>query len=94
MTLFGIVAITLAGLGVYIAYKNPKLGAAILVGTAILTVLWLITEKDPSSTPADQRQPVPTISSPVPWADPTQPSMGSELTSPGAAPPASASASS
>lgn len=48
MTLPLIVALVLGGLGVYVAYKNPKLGAALLVGLAIITVLYLIWEKDPT----------------------------------------------
>ena len=55
MTLFVVVALTLAGLGVYGAYKDPKLGAALLVGIAILTVLWLVVERDaPSSSPTPE----------------------------------------
>ncbi|MFC8350969.1 hypothetical protein [Streptomyces sp. NPDC057280] len=64
MTTFAILALALAGLGVYLAYNNPKLGAAILVGAAIFTLMWLIGEDKPtrptdpaqstfSSTPAD-----------------------------------------
>lgn len=67
MTLFSIVALSLAGLGVYCAYKNPKLGGAIVVGTAILTVLWLVTEKEASSP---SQAPAPGASSPAPWAEP------------------------
>ncbi|MFJ4805990.1 hypothetical protein [Streptomyces murinus] len=55
MTLFVVVALTLAGLGVYCAYKDPKLGAALLVGIAILTVLWLVVERDtPTSSPTPE----------------------------------------
>lgn len=43
-----VVALALGGVGVYIAYRNPRLGAAILVGLGIVTVLYLIWEKDPS----------------------------------------------
>ncbi|MFI1245027.1 hypothetical protein [Enterococcus casseliflavus] len=88
MTVFGIVALSLAGLGIYLAYKNPKLGAAIVVGTAIVTALWLITDQDSSS--ADPHQPVPSTTSPVPPADPPQPSMSSDPASPGTVPPGSA----
>jgi hypothetical protein len=48
MTLPLIVALALAGIGVYIAYRNPRLGAAILVGLGILTALYMVWEKDPS----------------------------------------------
>lgn len=43
-----IVALALEGVGVFIAYRDPKLGASILVGLAIITVLYLIWEKDPT----------------------------------------------
>jgi hypothetical protein len=58
MTLFAIVVLALAGVGVYIAYKNPKLGAALLVGVAIITVLWMIG-KDPSVVSTEPGQGTP-----------------------------------
>jgi hypothetical protein len=67
MSLFAIVALSLAGVGVYIAYNNPKLGAAILVGVAIITLLWLIG--NPSEV---QSQPGPGASSPTSPAEPAQ----------------------
>ncbi|MFF1604821.1 hypothetical protein ACFVYV_46880 [Streptomyces mirabilis] len=70
MSLFAIVALSLAGLGVYCAYKNPKLGAAILVGTAILTAFYLVVEKDQTSSPF--QAPPPATSSSAPGADPSQ----------------------
>lgn len=66
MTLTLIVVLTLGGLGVYIAYRNPKLGAALLVGLAVITTLYVILEKDPSAFKTD---------SPAPSA-PTQVSSG------------------
>ncbi|MFF9803002.1 hypothetical protein ACF1G3_37120 [Streptomyces rochei] len=68
MTLFAIVVLALAGVGVYLAYKNPKLGGAILVGVAIITVFWLIG-KDPSTFPT---QPGLGTSSSTPPAEPAQ----------------------
>lgn len=53
MTLLLIVALALAGAGVYCAYRNPRLGAAMLVGLGIVTVLYLVWEKDPSVFPAN-----------------------------------------
>jgi hypothetical protein len=41
-----IVALALAGAGVCAAYRNPNLGAALLVGVAILTALYVVWEKD------------------------------------------------
>ena len=66
MSLFAIVALALAGLGVYCAYKNPKLGAAILVGIAVLTVVYLIGEEESTSIPTS----TPTSSGSVPAAEP------------------------
>jgi hypothetical protein len=57
MTLALVVALSLGGLGVYIAYQNPKLGAALLVGLAVVTTLYLVLEKDPSVFETDS--PVP-----------------------------------
>ncbi len=68
MTLFSIVVLSLAGVGVYLAYKNPTLGAALLVGVAIITVLWLIG-RDTSAIPS---QPGLGTSSSTPPAEPAQ----------------------
>lgn len=48
MSLLLVVALALGGVGVYIAYRDPKLGAAILVGLGVITVLYLIWRNDPS----------------------------------------------
>ncbi|WP_151775792.1 hypothetical protein [Streptomyces abyssomicinicus] len=48
MTLPLIVALALGGVGVFIAYRNPQLGTALLVGLGVITVLYLVWEKDPS----------------------------------------------
>ncbi|MDQ0753999.1 hypothetical protein QF034_008230 [Streptomyces africanus] len=50
-TLPFIVALILGGAGVYAAYRNPNLGAALLVGVAILTGLYVVLEKDPTVFP-------------------------------------------
>lgn len=47
-TLFIIVALALAGVGVYITRCDPKWGTPILVGIAIITVLYLLWDHDPS----------------------------------------------
>jgi hypothetical protein len=43
-----IVALALGGVGAYIAYRNPQMGAALLVGLGVITVLYVVWEKDPS----------------------------------------------
>ncbi|MFJ6076392.1 hypothetical protein ACIQFU_37175 [Streptomyces sp. NPDC093065] len=48
-----IVALALAGVGVYAAYRNPALGTAILVGVGILGVLYVVLVTDPTTFPAD-----------------------------------------
>ncbi|NKQ28986.1 hypothetical protein [Streptomyces galbus] len=48
MSLLLVVAFALGGLGVYLAYRDPKLGGAILVGLGIVTLLYLIWQNDPS----------------------------------------------
>jgi hypothetical protein len=70
MTLALIVALALGGLGVYVAYQNPKLGAALLVGLGIVTVLYLVMEKDPSVFEMDN--PVPSTVQ-VPSGSPSGP---------------------
>lgn len=57
MSLLLIFALVLAGVGVYMSYRDPKLGAAILVGLAIITVLYLIWEKDPPVFETDRPSP-------------------------------------
>ncbi|MEV7210954.1 MULTISPECIES: hypothetical protein [unclassified Streptomyces] len=81
MALALIVVLALGGLGVYVAYQNPKLGTALLVGLAVVTTLYLISEKDPSVFETD---------SPVPSA-PVQTPSG---TSSGQAPPTPAASAS
>ncbi|MDX3516117.1 hypothetical protein PV755_45730 [Streptomyces caniscabiei] len=83
MTLLLIVALMLGGIGVYIAYRNPKLGAAILVGLGIVTVLYIIWEKDPTVFQTDvPPSPVvstvltPPPSSPAPYAESPSPTTG------------------
>ncbi|MET7980821.1 hypothetical protein ABZW44_49370 [Streptomyces mirabilis] len=69
MTLLLIVALGFGAVGVYIAYKNPKLGAAILVGLGIITVLYLIWGKDPT---LPFQVPTPTVAPSGPWAGPSR----------------------
>lgn len=74
MTLFAIVVLALAGVGVYLAYKNPQLGGALLVGIAIVTVLWLIGEDpfvDPTQPGSGTSFPTSSVSEPVPSPTPS-----------------------
>ncbi|MEQ6028201.1 hypothetical protein SOM70_37245 [Streptomyces salinarius] len=48
-----IVALALAGVGVYAAYRNPPLGTAILVGVGILGVFYVVLVTDPTMFPAE-----------------------------------------
>ena len=41
-----IVVLTLAGVAVYLAYKKPDLGGALLVGIAVITLLVLLLNDD------------------------------------------------
>jgi hypothetical protein len=62
MPLEAIVLLFIAGWAVYNAYKNEKLGAALLVGVAVLGVLYLLLDHDESAEVA----PKPTSSTAVP----------------------------
>lgn len=77
MTLLLIVALALAGAGVYIAYRNPRLGAAILVGLGILTALYLVWEKDPSVFQTS----VPPVPTPAEAPPAGQPQIPTPITS-------------
>ncbi|WP_329332683.1 hypothetical protein OG252_51950 [Streptomyces sp. NBC_01352] len=88
MTLPLIVALALGGVGVYIAYRNPRLGAAILVGLGIVTVLYLIWDKDPSVFQTTVPSTVSTAPTQSPPADQTgAPSSAAPSTTPPASSP-------
>ncbi|MEU9756987.1 hypothetical protein AB0D90_28285 [Streptomyces althioticus] len=70
MSLLLIFALVLAGVGVYMSYRDPKLGAAILVGLGIVTVLFLIWEKDPSLFDELETPPASTVPADPGRADP------------------------
>jgi multisubunit Na+/H+ antiporter MnhB subunit len=56
--LVAIVLLSLAGVAIYIAYRNPRLGAAILVGIGVIGLLVLLLgSQQPSSTTAQQHAP-------------------------------------
>ncbi|MFF0042038.1 hypothetical protein ACFYRG_38430 [Streptomyces mirabilis] len=49
MMLMLIVGLSLGGAAVYAAYRNQKLGAAIVVGLTVVTVFFLLMDRDPSA---------------------------------------------
>ncbi|MFB6931259.1 hypothetical protein [Streptomyces chartreusis] len=63
-TLALIVVLALGGVGMYVAYRNPQLGAAILVGIAIVTALYLVLEKDSTAFPKSEPPPPSTSTNP------------------------------
>jgi hypothetical protein len=65
VTLPLIVALALGGVGTYIAYRDPKMGGALLVGLGVVTVLYIVWEKDPSVFQPGVG-PVPSTYSPAP----------------------------
>lgn len=77
-TLFLIVALSLAGVGVYITRRDPKWGTPILVGIAIVTVLYLIWDHDQSRTQTNDPPATvtPTGQAGVPASGPQQPGTG------------------
>jgi hypothetical protein len=60
-SLFLIVALVLGGLGVYVTYRDPKWGTPILVGVAIITVLYIVWDHDPSGTSTDVQPTSPAV---------------------------------
>ncbi|WP_185932794.1 hypothetical protein [Streptomyces sp. WAC 01325] len=75
MMLTLIVGLALGGAAVYAAYRDQKLGAAILVGLSVVTVFLLLMDKDPS---AAMPQPVaPSTPLPMPsWTSSPGPPSG------------------
>ncbi|MEU6067705.1 hypothetical protein ABZ864_25405 [Streptomyces sp. NPDC047082] len=65
-TLFIIVALALAGVGTYITRRDPKWGTPILVGIAIITVLYLVWDHDPSRSQTVDPPPTSTAGPPCP----------------------------
>lgn len=51
MMLTVIVGLALGGAAVYAAYRDQKLGAAIVVGLTVVTVFFLLMDRDPSAMP-------------------------------------------
>ncbi|MFD7078457.1 hypothetical protein ACFV9G_29900, partial [Nocardioides sp. NPDC059952] len=86
MTLFTIVAMSLAGVAVYWAYKNPKLGASLLVGAGILAAVYLIGQQDASQAPLQAPAPAASSSVPAVAGPPPSPSVSSSGQAPSARP--------
>lgn len=61
MSLAALVTLALAGTAAFLAYRNEKLGAAILVGVAVLTALYLLLGAAPD-TDGGSEVPVPLVS--------------------------------
>ncbi|MCX5318013.1 hypothetical protein [Streptomyces sp. NBC_00154] len=49
MMLMLIVGLALGGAAVYAAYRDQKLGVAIVVGLTVVTVFFLLMDRDPSA---------------------------------------------
>jgi hypothetical protein len=89
-TLFLIVALVLGGLGVYITRRDPKWGTPLLVGAAIVTVLYLIWDHDESrastgvtpTSPAVSGQISPSAQSGIPVTGSAPPPAGPNNPSP------------
>ncbi|MGW2749118.1 hypothetical protein [Streptomyces sp. NPDC001450] len=78
-TLFLIVALTLAGVGVYITKRDPKWGTPILVGVGILTALYILWDHDQSRSQTVV-PPAPSVtSSSVPSPGLTQVEPGGQI---------------
>ncbi|MFE2670712.1 hypothetical protein [Streptomyces mirabilis] len=70
MMLMLIVGLTLGGAAVYAAYRDQKLGAAMVVGLTVVTVFFLLMDRDPSAampqTVAPSAPTAPPLSTPAP----------------------------
>jgi hypothetical protein len=60
MMLMLIVGLALGGAAVYAAYRDQKLGAAIVVGLTVVTVFFLLMDRDPSAMPQTVAPSAPT----------------------------------
>ncbi|MFD3479883.1 hypothetical protein [Streptomyces sp. NPDC058695] len=77
MTLMLIVGLALGGAAVYAAYRDQKLGAAIVVGLTVVTVFFLLMDRDPSVASPQTVPPSSSVSTSVPSS--TQPpSLGQQ----------------
>lgn len=99
-TLYLIVALTLAGVGVYIARRHPLWATPIMVGAAILTVLYIVWDHDqsqphsvvpsaPSTTSAPAELPQVGPNGQIPGAGGTPPPPATTAWPPNSVPPSS-----
>ncbi|MFC9399267.1 hypothetical protein ACFTWS_40120 [Streptomyces sp. NPDC057027] len=69
-----LVCLAFAGAAVYAAYRDQKLGAAIVVGLTVVTVFLLLMEKGPSlAVPQMVAPPTPTTTAPPAQPSPSAP---------------------
>ncbi|MFF4402799.1 hypothetical protein [Streptomyces sp. NPDC001480] len=61
-----LVGIAFGGAAVYVAYRDQKLGAAIVVGLTVVTVFLLLIEKDPSAATPQTVAPSTPMTTPTP----------------------------
>ncbi|WP_146232351.1 hypothetical protein WJ438_40830 (plasmid) [Streptomyces sp. GD-15H] len=69
-----LVGLAFGGAAVYAAYRDQKLGAAIVVGLTVVTVFFLLIEKDPSAATPQTVAPstlMPTSAPPAQSGSPT-----------------------
>ncbi|MBB5932201.1 hypothetical protein [Streptomyces echinatus] len=63
-----LVGLAFGGAAVYAAYRDQKLGAAIVVGLTVVTVFFLLMEKNPSSATPQTVAPSTPVTTPTPPA--------------------------
>jgi hypothetical protein len=72
-----LVFLALGGVAVYVAYRNQALGAALLVGVGVVTLLYLVAANPPEPRPATPPSPALTAPAVPPGtATPAQPAGG------------------
>ncbi|SDM77104.1 hypothetical protein SAMN04487981_102525 [Streptomyces sp. cf386] len=73
MMLTLIVGLALGGAAVYAAYRDQKLGAAIVVGLTVVTVFLLLMDKDPSAAMPQPMAPSTLLPTSAPPSQPDPP---------------------
>ena len=62
MSLMAIVALSLVGVATFAAYRNERIGSAVLVGCAALAAFYLLVDPQEDKREAPQAPPAPTAS--------------------------------